>query len=332
MSNYTKKDFSSGTEVRWCAGCGDFAILNAVQTVMAETGVSKEKFAVISGIGCSSRFPYYMNTYGYHTIHGRAPAIASGVKIMNPDLHVWVFTGDGDAISIGGNHFIHAIRRNLDMNIILHNNEIYGLTKGQYSPTSRTGTKSKTSPYGSIERPMNPCALAIGSEGTFIARSADILGKHMQEVLMAAHKHNGTSLVEILQNCVIFNDGVFKDLLAKETRDDKLLMLEAGKPMIFGKDKDKGIRFNIKMAKLEAVNLKDVPAEEILIHDPTSPEAGIHFLLAQLKAPVAMGVIRAVPAPTYLENLEAQEKAVTEKLGKGDLMKMLHQGETWVIE
>lgn len=332
MSNYTKKDFQSGTEVRWCAGCGDFAILNAVQSVMAETGVPKEKFAVISGIGCSSRFPYYMNTYGYHTIHGRAPAIASGIKIINPDLHVWIFTGDGDAISIGGNHFIHTIRRNLDVNIVLHNNEIYGLTKGQYSPTSRTGTKSKTSPYGSIERPMNPSALAIGSEGTFVARSADMLGKHMQEVLMAAHNHKGTSFVEVLQNCVIFNDGVYKGILGKDVRDDNLLLLEAGKPMIFGKDKDKGIRFNAKMAKLEVVNLSEVSEDEILIHDPSTEEAGIHFLLTQLKAPVAMGVIRAVTAPTYQDNLEAQEKAVTEKLGKGDLIKALSQGETWEVE
>jgi len=328
---YTKKDFSSGLEVRWCAGCGDFAILNAVQATMAKTGIPKEKFAVIAGIGCSSRFPYYMNTYGYHTIHGRAPAIATGIKISNPDLDVWVFTGDGDAISIGGNHFIHAIRRNLDLNIVLHNNEIYGLTKGQYSPTSRMGTKSKTTPYGSIDTPMNACKLAIGSMGNFVARTADVLGKHMQGILLEAHDHRGTSLVEVLQNCVIFNHNVYEDVLGKENREDKLLYLEAGKPMIFGKENSKAIKMNPKFGKLEVVNVADVSEDEILIHDPTMEAAGIHTMIAELSYPLAMGVIRSVEAPTYMDKYQEQEKQVIEMKGKGTIDTELNNADTWEI-
>src|SRR3977135_3849789 len=240
----TKKDFVSNQEVRWCPGCGDYAILNNVQKVMPELGIPREKIVFVSGIGCSSRFPYYMNTYGFHSIHGRAPALATGTKCANPDLSVWVITGDGDALSIGGNHFMHAIRRNLDINYILFNNRIYGLTKGQYSPTSEFGKKTKSTPLGTIDYPVNPLSLAIASEATFVARSIDIDVKHLGGVVEAAAKHKGISFVEVYQNCNIFNDGAFESFTERSARPDRLLYREDGKPMIFGKDRNRGIRMN----------------------------------------------------------------------------------------
>ncbi|HNB54584.1 MAG TPA: 2-oxoacid:ferredoxin oxidoreductase subunit beta, partial [Anaerolineales bacterium] len=262
----TRQDFVSDQEVRWCPGCGDYAILAQMQKVLPDIGVPKENIVFISGIGCSSRFPYYMNTYGIHSIHGRAPTLASGLKAANPDLSVWVITGDGDALSIGGNHLIHAIRRNIDIKIILFNNRIYGLTKGQYSPTSLQGAKTKSSPVGSIEQPLNPLSLALASEATFVARSADVYGKHLQDVLMAAAEHKGTAFVEVLQNCLIFNDGAWNHLTDRAIKDENVLSLEHGKPLIFGKNLDKGIRMNGMTP--EVVNLADgFTEEDLLVHD-----------------------------------------------------------------
>lgn len=334
---YTKKDFASDQDVRWCPGCGDYSILAAVQKVLPDIGVPKENIVFVSGIGCSSRFPYYMNTYGFHTIHGRAPAIATGLKIMNPELSVWVITGDGDSLSIGGNHFIQAARRNVDMNIILFNNAIYGLTKGQYSPTSTEGTRTKSSPYGSIDYPMQPLRVALGANSAFIARTADILAKHQRDVLFQSHEFKGTSIVEVLQNCHIFNDGVHKPVLDKTVRDDRLLMLESGKPMLFGKDNEKGIRFNTQRLKLEAVNVADVDESEILVHDPENPDSTLHFMLVNMGTesddlPYAMGVIRSVERDSYESQLHAQEEAVIEQKGRGDLMKLLYTGETWQVD
>ncbi len=334
---YTKKDFSSGVEVRWCPGCGDYSILAAVQKALPEFEHLRENYAFISGIGCSSRFPYYMNTYGFHTIHGRAPAIATGLKIMRPELSVWVITGDGDGLSIGGNHFIHVLRRNVDINILLFNNEIYGLTKGQYSPTSNLGLKTKSTPYGAIDTPLIPARLAAGAGATFIARSADMLAKHLNETLHKANEHKGTSFVEVLQNCYIFNDGAFDPYLEKSVRDDRVIYLEAGKPMIFGKDKDKGIRLNHKTLTLEAVSLSEVAENEILIHDPYHNNTALHFMLASMGyggdgLPLALGVIRSLQAPIYNDRLAEQETEVIAKKGKGRLTDLLKSGETWEVK
>lgn len=332
---YTKKDFASDIEVKWCPGCGDYSILAGIQKVLPEFNRPKEKFVFISGIGCSSRFPYYMNTYGFHTIHGRAPALASGVKIANPDLSVWVITGDGDALSIGGNHFIHALRRNVDINLILFNNRIYGLTKGQYSPTSEVGTKTKSSPYGSIDNPIVPAELALGANATFVARAADVMAKDMREVFHEAYKHRGASFVEILQNCLIFNDGIHKPILDKSVRDEAMIYLEAGKPMIFGAKKDKGLRINPKKGSIEVVNLADVSEEEILVHDPGNPDPSIHYMLSKMTPPnfpMAMGVIRSINRTTYIQRLTEQEEDVEQTLGHGRLMDLLYSGETWEVE
>src|SRR3954462_33699 len=263
----TKADFVSGQEVRWCPGCGDYAILNNVQKVMPELGISREKMVFVSGIGCSSRFPYYMNTYGFHSIHGRAPAIATGVKAANPELSVWVITGDGDALSIGGNHFVHVLRRNLDINYILFNNRIYGLTKGQYSPTSVFGQRTKSTPMGVIDYPVNPLSLAIASEATFVARSIDIDVKHLGTTVEAAAKHKGVSFLEVYQNCNIFNDGAFDYFAERSVRPDKVLYLEHGKPMIFGKDRNKGIRMNGALPEVVTIGENGVTEAEILVHD-----------------------------------------------------------------
>src|SRR5437899_7290398 len=263
----TKKDFVSNQEVRWCPGCGDYAILNNVQKVMPELGVSREKTVFVSGIGCSSRFPYYMNTYGFHSIHGRAPAIATGIKCANPDLSVWVITGDGDALSIGGNHFMHAIRRNLDINYILFNNRIYGLTKGQYSPTSELGKKTKSTPLGTVDRPFNPLSLALGAESTFVARSVDVFQAHLKETLKHAAAHKGSAFIEILQNCNIFNDGAWFSLTEKDTRSEHVIQLEDGKPLVFGKNRDKGIRRKPD-GDIEVVPLGNgVTETELVVHD-----------------------------------------------------------------
>ena len=286
------KDFKSDQEIRWCPGCGDYSIIAGVQAVLADIGVARENVVMVSGIGCSSRFPYYMETYGFHSIHGRANAIATGVKVANPDLQVWVITGDGDGLSIGGNHMIHSLRRNVDLKIILFNNEIYGLTKGQYSPTSPQGLKTKTSPFGSVDAPFNPLQLALGSGATFVARTLDTQPKHMKEVLAAAAAHKGAAFVEVWQNCVIFNDGAFKDWTDKTTRDEQTIMLQPNQPMVFGKDQDKGL-------KIDGFALKVVPASEASVWDPTVDSAGPAFVMTQLDADPAMprpfGVFRAVP-------------------------------------
>ena len=332
---YTIKDFKSGNEVRWCAGCGDFAILNAVQKTMAGMGIPKEKYAIISGIGCSSRFPYYMNTFGFHTIHGRAAAIASGVKAANPDLSVWVMTGDGDAMAIGGNHFIHLIRRNIDINLVLFNNRIYGLTKGQYSPTSDRGFKSKTSPFGTVEDPFIPGQLVMGASGSFFARSLDGNLKLSQSVFGEAAKHKGTSVVEVLQNCVIFNNGIHNEITDPAHRADRQLILEHGKPMLFGAEKEKGLI--LKNCKLEVAVIGEngITESDILVHDVTEPDLTIHLALIKMslpEMPVALGVIRNVTGSVYAEEMSEQIKAIQEKRTITCVDELLRSGNTWEVE
>lgn len=335
MPTYTKKDFTSDQEVKWCPGCGDYTILAAIQMVMPKIGKKKEDICFVSGIGCSSRFPYYMATYGMHTIHGRAPAIASGVKTANPDLSVWVITGDGDSLSIGGNHFIHAVRRNVDLKIIIFNNEIYGLTKGQYSPTSKIGQVTKSTPYGSVDRSFMPGALTIGAEATFFARTMDNDLKHMQEVFLRAAEHKGTAVVEVLQNCVIFNDGAHDPVIAKEVREDMTLKLEHGKPLIFGKDKNKGIRVVGLTPEVVTIGENGITEKDLFVHNENVMDPTYHFMLSHFKTPsfpVPMGVFRNVAAPIYDEDVKKQVQSVTEKKGKGDLAKLLNSGETWEVK
>ena len=335
----TKKDFMSDQTVRWCPGCGDYAILSQVQTVMAESGIPKEQFAVVSGIGCSSRFPYYLSTYGYHTIHGRAPAVATGLKIANPDLNVWVITGDGDALSIGGNHLIHVLRRNVDMQILLFNNRLYGLTKGQYSPTSEAGKLTKSSPMGSIEHPFIPCATALGADATFVARTVDIFVKEQREVLRAAVAHKGAAFVEILQNCVIFNDGAWKDLTERKLRDEHVIFVEHGQPMIFGPKNGpkKGLRLD-QCTTLEVVELSENPtlaemvAKQILVHDETNAVLANMLARMQPPFPVAMGVLYRVEKSTYEREAHAQVARAKERPGAADLQAVLHGRETWTVE
>lgn len=329
----TKKDFVSNQEIRWCPGCGDYGILAAVQKTLPELGVPLEKFAFISGIGCSSRFPYYINTYGFHTIHGRAPAVASGLKIANPDLSVWVITGDGDGLSIGGNHLIHAIRRNLDINIIFFNNRIYGLTKGQFSPTSALGSITKSSPYGTIDPPFRPLSVVIGAEATFAARTYDKSQKHMSETIEAAFRHKGTSFIEVLQNCAIFNDGVHDDVYGKDVRDDTTVLLEHGKPLIFGANHDKGIV--MEGSAVRVVSLSEVPAEKIHVHDETVPSPDYAFLLSRMENPefpVPMGVLRNVKAPVYEDMVQAQIQTAIDKKGEGSLQDLICTEDTWEIK
>ena len=332
----TKKDFQTDQEVRWCPGCGDYAILSAVQSVFPELGIPKEKFVVISGIGCSSRFPYYMNTYGFHTIHGRAPAVATGLKLLRPDLEVWVATGDGDALSIGGNHTIHMLRRNVGLKVLLFNNKIYGLTKGQYSPTSEFGKKTKSTPFGSADRPFNPISLAIGSEATFVARSVDVFQSHLRDTLKQAAAHKGAAFVEILQNCNIFNDGAWFDLTEKDARSEHVIQLEHGKPLIYGKNRDKGIR--LKGFDLELVQLGNgVSESDLLVHDAHHPRAAYAFLLAHMEHregfPTPIGVLRSSDVlPRYEDVANAQMAAVIAKRGKGDLNDLLRAGDTWEVK
>jgi 2-oxoglutarate ferredoxin oxidoreductase subunit beta len=336
----TRKDFVSDQDVRWCPGCGDYAILAQVQKVMPELGVPRENIVFVSGIGCSSRFPYYMNTYGIHGIHGRAPAIASGLKTARPDLSIWMVTGDGDGLSIGGNHLIHLLRRNVNINVLLFNNEIYGLTKGQYSPTSRVNQVTKSSPFGAIDYPFDSAALALGSGATFVARTVDVEQKHLQATLHRAAQHKGTSFVEILQNCPIFNDGAFEQVSDTKTRVEHQLLLEHGKPMIFGPEgARKGIRIGPNMAP-EVVEVTDANESEILVHDETNDT--ISFFLASLrwedapgvdlKFPVPLGVMRAVERPTYEDRVHEQSAQVHEKRGAGDFDKLFASGETWVVD
>ena len=331
---YTLKDFKSEAEVRWCPGCGDHAVLNAIQKAMANLGILQKDFAVISGIGCSSRFPYYMSTYGFHTIHGRAAAVASGVKCANPKLCVWEITGDGDALAIGGNHFIHTIRRNIDLNIILFNNKIYGLTKGQYSPTTDRGFVTKTSPAGTIENPFVPGQLVLGAGGNFFARVVDNNIKHSQEVFELAAAHKGTSVVEVLQNCVIFNDGIHAEIADPKMRDERQIFLEHGKPMIFGFNHDKGLIFEKGNLKAVKIGENGVSMKDILIHDATEPNGFIHQLLINMKLPdlpVAMGIIRAVEAPVYDLAREAQIADVQSKSKIKCVDDLLNSGNTWVV-
>ncbi len=330
---YTAKDFKSANEVRWCPGCGDFAIMNAVQRTMADMGVPHEKYAIISGIGCSSRFPYYMSTFGFHTIHGRATAIASGVKTANPDINVWVMTGDGDAMAIGGNHFIHLVRRNINLNLILFNNKIYGLTKGQYSPTSDRGKVTKTSPYGTIEDSFVPGNLVLGSRGTFFARAVDSNVKHTQIVLAGAAAHQGTSIVEVLQNCVIYNMGIHAEIADPKFRAERQLLLEHGKPMLFGNDNDKGIV--MVNGRLKAVTIgEEYKLEDILVHDAKEVDLTLHMALINMSLPdlpVAMGIIRSVDAPVYDQEMEKQiaEVQATRKISKVE--ELLKSGNTWEV-
>jgi 2-oxoglutarate ferredoxin oxidoreductase subunit beta len=334
VPEYTKKDFVSDQTVRWCPGCGDYAILNAVQQTFAKMGVPREKCVVISGIGCSSRFPYYMNTYGFHTIHGRAPGFATGLKVARPDLSVWVVTGDGDALSIGGNHLLHALRRNVDIKVLLFNNRIYGLTKGQYSPTSEVGKKTKSSPFGSPDRPIQPVSFALAAEATFVARTVDTYGKEMQDVLMRAAEHKGSAFVEILQNCLIFNDGTFDDVRLKQTRADQTVKLIQGEPLIFGKDRDKGIRWHGDGPEVVSLGPGGVSEDEVLRHDETAPDPTRAYMLSQLQGPdfpVPMGVFRALQEKTYDQTVHEQLHQAREQLGKPDLDDLLRAGDHWEV-
>ncbi len=335
-TKYTFKDFKSDQENRWCPGCGDTAILMAVQKAMAELDHEKEDYAVISGIGCSSRFPYYMNTYGFHGIHGRAGVLASGVKVANPKLSVWQITGDGDGLAIGGNHFIHEIRRNVNLNILLFNNQIYGLTKGQYSPTSLFGQVTKSSPFGTIEKPFNPGELVLGAHGKFFARSLDVKVKETTEILIQTDKHVGAAVVEILQNCVIYNNGAFNDITSKETRDDNQIWLEHGKPMLFGKDKNKGLMLNGFNLKVVTIGEDGITEADILVHDAHEETPYLHLALINMSLadgyPVAFGIIRQVKSPSYENLLEQQIKDVQAKSKIKCMDDVLKSGSTWVVE
>jgi 2-oxoglutarate ferredoxin oxidoreductase subunit beta len=329
----TAKDYASDQEVRWCPGCGDYAILKGVQKTLADIGASREKTVFISGIGCSSRFPYYMSTYGFHTIHGRAPAFATGVKLANPDLDVWMVTGDGDGLSIGGNHLLHVLRRNVDIQIMLFNNEIYGLTKGQYSPTSHVGTRSPSSPQGSIERPLSACVFALAAGGRFIARAVDTQQKEMPETLKRAHAHKGTSFVEIFQNCIVYNDGAFTSFTEKAVVADRQIHVEHGKPLIFGKDRDKGLVFDMETLGLKVVAVGEggVAESAILIHDETN--RGLAQMLAAMEGPdfpVAIGVIYCNPAPSYEAVVAGQMKAA--QVQAPDWQQLLRGGRTWEVK
>ncbi len=333
-TKYTSKDFSSDQDVRWCPGCGDYSILAQVQRVMPELNIPKHNIVFISGIGCSSRFPYYMNTYGFHGIHGRAAAIASGLKIARPELAVWVATGDGDGLSIGGNHLIHICRRNLDIKILLFNNQIYGLTKGQYSPTSEFGKVTKSTPYGSVDHPFNPLLVALGAEASFVARTLDRDPKHMQAVIRRAAEHKGTSFVEIYQNCNVFNDGAFFAFTEKETKDDNVIAIEHGKPMIFGKEKDKGIKLDGFTPTV--VSLKDGKhsVSDLIVHN--EKDTMLSFILARMSSfpelPRPIGVVYDVNRPLYEGEMSRQIQQSIQKQGEGNLEKLLNHGETWTIQ
>lgn len=330
------EDFKSDQMVRWCAGCGDHAILSSVLKALPQIGYKHEDVVFVSGIGCSSRFPYYVNTYGFHGIHGRAMAVASGVKTSNPNLCVWVITGDGDGLAIGGNHFIHLVRRDIDVNLILFNNRIYGLTKGQYSPTSKQGSVTKTSPYGTIEQPFKPGGITIGANGTFFARTIDSMPKISTEILLEAAKHKGTSITEVLQNCVIYNDQTFGDITDRDNRDDRIIMLKHGEPMIFGKNQDKGLM--MKDYDLHVVQLGEngISEKDLLVHDAHTEFAGIHLLLACMdypKYPVALGVIRACEAlKSYDLKMAEQIEVVHEKSKIHSMHDLMYSGSTWEVK
>ena len=329
-----RKDFVSDQEVRWCPGCGDYSILAQTQKLMPDLGIPREKIVFISGIGCSSRLPYYMNTYGFHSIHGRAPTIATGLKASRPDLQVWVITGDGDGLSIGGNHLLHILRRNVDVVIVLFNNRIYGLTKGQYSPTSEMGKRTKSSPMGTIDHPVNPLSVALGAEASFVARSLDIDVHHLLSTLDRAAHHKGTSFVEVYQNCNVFNDGAFEEILGREVRASQLIPLEHGKPIRFGPEQERGVMLD-GQGRAKIVDVADVGEEAILIHDERREEPGLAFMLSRLARgphePTPIGVFRAVERPTYGEAMQHQLVEAQERSGPGDLTKLLHSGATWEV-
>jgi len=329
----TRKDFVSDQEVRWCPGCGDYSILTQTQKLMPDLDIPRENIVFISGIGCSSRLPYYMNTYGFHTIHGRAPAIATGLKASRPELSVWVITGDGDGLSIGGNHLLHVMRRNVDLVIVLFNNRIYGLTKGQYSPTSELGKITKTSPLGTIDYPVNPLSFAIGAGATFIARSLDNDTKHLVDTLDRAAKHHGTSFVEVYQNCLVYNDQAFSGFADKSVRTDRTVQLEHGKPLIFGKEQDRAIKLN--GTRPEVVDLRSGEDGDLLIHDERRDDPTMAFILAQMEHPefpVPLGVFRAVERPTYEELMDRQVRDAITRQGDGSLEALFAEGDTWTVE
>ncbi len=329
------KDYASDQVVRWCPGCGDYAILKSVQRVLAEKGIRRSDIAFISGIGCSSRFRYYMDTYGFHTIHGRAPAFATGLRVARPDLDVWVVTGDGDALSIGGNHLLHVLRRNVSLKILLFNNQIYGLTKGQYSPTSEIGKVTASTPWGSVDKPLNPVSVAAGAEAAFIARTVDIYAKHLQQVLIAAHGFEGSSFIEIWQNCNIFNDKTFDDRTEKSVKDDRILFLEHGQPMIFGKESDRGIKMD--GATPTVVSLSNGAAtSDLLVHDMHDPNPSLAFMLSRFDdhpdLPSPMGIFRSVARPTYEHGVALQMLDADSTEGAGELDSLLRAGDVWEVE
>ena len=337
VGTLSKKDFASDQDVRWCPGCGDYSILTNVQKVMPELGVPRENFVFVSGIGCSSRFPYYMNTYGFHTIHGRAPSFATGIKASRPELSVWVVTGDGDGLSIGGNHLLHTLRRNLDLQILLFNNRVYGLTKGQYSPTSREGMKTKSSPLGVIDHPIDPLSFALGAGATFVARTVDVDAKHLQEMLTRAHAHPGTAFLEILQNCPVYNDGEWSEVEDKATRSAATLTLSQGEPLVFGpKGARRGIRIEAGVPRVVPLADDADPRQAgITLHDEHAASAGYAFALASLarpEFPVPIGVFRAVERPTYESLLQGQVDQAVRQRGAGDLAALLGSGDTWTVE
>ena len=331
----TPKDFASDQEVRWCPRCGDYSILAQMKKVLPTLGIPKEKFCFVSGIGCSSRFPYYMNTYGFHSIHGRAPAVATAIKVANPELQVWVITGDGDALSIGGNHLMHVIRRNVDLNIVLFNNQIYGLTKGQYSPTSPLGSRTKSTPMGSVDNPVNPLSVAIGCEATFVARSVDVDIRHLTATLERAAHHKGTSFVEVYQDCNVFNSGAFDYAAKKGIKDDNVVYLEHGKPLIFGKERNKGIRVH-EGKHPEVVELGNgITEDDLLFHDEKADEPSLAFLLSRMRHPEfpePLGVFRSVQRPCYDEGVNQQLENAIESKGNGDLEELFNSGDTWIVE
>jgi len=328
----TRKDFVSDQMVRWCPGCGDYAILATMQRTLPELGIPREKIVFISGIGCSSRFPYYMNTYGMHSIHGRAPTFATGLKLAQPDLTVFVITGDGDGLSIGGNHLLHACRRNVDVNMILFNNRIYGLTKGQYSPTSLPGHRTKSSPMGSVEQSLNPISVALAAEATFVARTIDVHVNHMADVFRAGVEHRGVSFTEVLQNCNIFNDGAWEDVANVKLRAEHTLELEHGKPMIFGAERDKGIRMNGMLP--EVVPLATTPMDQILVHDAHLESSHLAYMLSRMvrpEFPLPLGVFRSVERPSFAEAVIGQSEAAIARQGRGTLRDLIHSGEMWTV-
>ena len=338
MPNLTFQDFKSDQAVRWCPGCGDHAVLAALQRALPQVshalGYEKERYVVVSGIGCSSRLPYYMDTYGFHSIHGRATAVSTGIKVANPTLTVWQACGDGDALAIGGNHFIHAIRRNIDINIILFNNRIYGLTKGQYSPTSKFGAITKTSPYGTVEQPFNPGSLVLGAKGTFFARSLDVELKLNEEILTQAALHDGTSVVEMLTNCVIFNDGAHRELSDPAVKADRTIVLRDGEKMIFGKNRDRGLVLEGMGLKAVVIGQDGYTEDDILVHDASTDNMGLHMMLAEMKGPelpVALGVIRNVRQVTYDDGVHDQVLEVTAKSRIHSVDELLRSGSTWEV-